>query len=271
MGTLVACAAVVAVAEERKKYKAVEERYELTPDLLKQWWKAMDTNKDSKVSKDEMEVFHNSIQAHSKKHNTEQNLQDLDKNHDDKLSLEEALAMYLGAKGVDYLSPEQRELTLARFKGADVDGNGHLDFDELHSFYNPEQNLVVMQAEIDALIKQRDENGDGKLSVKEYWKSMEHAMEEDEDIKGSMEGQIKQYDLDGDNLYNAEELFKFHMSSHDVRQFEIFDDDSQIMKTADKDEDGFITLEEWLNAEKDFEEGHAEIKFRDWKAYHREL
>jgi len=103
------------------------------------------------------------------------------------------------------------------FKTHDRDGDGYITYDE------------VMSYEL-KLSKRADKNGDGKLSLREFIAG----------IPQDQPDEIQRYyrrfaamDANHDGFVTPEEMAKFY---------------SFLLKTSDTNDDGYVSLEEWLGA-----------------------
>merc|ERR1712029_657236 len=121
------------------------------------------------------------------------------------------------------------------FKEFDIDGDGTITGEELGKYIG-KLGEKFSEQEIQALIQIFDANGDGKLNYEEFLEMMT-LTEEKAMIKA-----FKMYDKDGDNSISYDDV-KQSMTilgeKHQGRRM------SQMIKEADTDGDGKISLEEF--------------------------
>merc|ERR1719158_297577 len=97
----------------------------------------------------------------------------MDTDHSKTLSFEEVeadVAQWGHSPDEDASAKSQRlEVERAKFNEADSDKNGVLDKPEMPGYFYPETNPSVLEVMTKAAMKEKDLNGDGKLSLKEFW------------------------------------------------------------------------------------------------------
>merc|ERR1712228_829302 len=101
-------------------------------------------------------------------------LEEIDTSKDGKLTLEEHLNdIHKQADGGD--EEEMKELEQrkkvegAKFRAADLNGDEVLDLSELPALFYPETQEAVLSVTVAETMRQKDVNGDGKLTPKEFF------------------------------------------------------------------------------------------------------
>merc|ERR1712216_1057415 len=150
-------------------------------DQLHRMHAKFDVDSDGKVSLQEVMAFYDSVENSTASTNTVEYLEDLDTNKDGFLSLEEHLngMHYELDSGDDEKKTEvehQKRLQFltvetAKFKAADINGDGKLDKSELISLFQPETHEGVLKVTVEETMRQMDTNKDGKLTAAEFWEN----------------------------------------------------------------------------------------------------
>jgi len=138
-------------------------------------WKAADKDKDNKLSKEEFQDFlHPEEAEHMRDIVVEETLEDIDKDGDGHISLQEYIDDIWGDEDDDeddenngdgepeWVRTEREQFANYR----DKNGDGKLDKAEIKEWIIPED-YDHSSAEATHLVRQSDENGDGKLSKDE--------------------------------------------------------------------------------------------------------
>merc|ERR1719421_1367517 len=133
----------------------------------------IDGNKDGKISMQEIISFSDSMRKTIAKKDIHTVIDEMDTDKDGKLSLVELLKdmEQWGEEGEEdkAQAAKRKELETAKFHAADADKNGLLDAEELPALFYPETHDGVLEMTAAATLKQKDSNGDGKLTMKEFW------------------------------------------------------------------------------------------------------
>merc|ERR1719487_1298314 len=132
----------------------------------------------------------------------------------------------------------RKELEKEKFKAADKDQSGLLSLQELPALFYPETHDGVLELTAAATLKAKDTDGNGELTPKEFW---EGDAVDGEDLAISEEEQADFTKLDTDNsgTLNLQELKAwesggFHTEEAMKKLFELADQDSDMMVTADE-------------------------------------
>merc|ERR1719183_2527984 len=129
-------------------------------------------------------------------------LEEIDTSKDGALSLEEHLAdIQNQADGGDEEEMKELKERLAvekeKFTAADANGDAHLNSEELTSLFYPETHPGVLGVTIAETMKQKDKDGDGKLTPHEFWEA-DVAESEDGQLTEEENADFRKLDTDGD-------------------------------------------------------------------------
>ncbi|KAH7706179.1 calcium-binding protein-like protein [Aphelenchoides avenae] len=243
------------------KRKKVEKTSE---DLLREMFKKADTNKDGKLSADELKA---QILANTQHHleqaktESENRFQEVDENGDGKISWDEYKSHFMVEKNFvdkehakehaqhdENLDANSRVLLDEEknaFAQADADGDG-LDEVEWLGFQHPEHSKLMLKEMAEEIIKAFDKDKDGKLTADEF---AHFAPGEVTDSKMEREyveerrHEFKQIDSNQDGFADLEEMLSY-VDPRNERH--AIDEVNEILDIADVDKDGFVTLKELL-------------------------
>merc|ERR1711972_87575 len=177
----------------------------------------------------------------------------MDTNGDGKVGTYELLHM-LEETGEEYRDEMQK------FKTADENGDDHLDHGELHSFLFPENHGGVLQLHASAVLKKKDADGDGSLSLQEMF-DFEDSM--DEHTKNELVGDFEQLDVDHNELLNLNELMQWESGAAQVAHAL-----QQLFEMADQNDDGYVTVSELQGACTGMAGSRVESILMEWAAHH---
>lgn len=230
----------------------------------------IDANKDGKISMTEIMAFAHDMRKTMAGKDVHTILGELDTNKDGMLSLDEILDDLAQAnddeEGNKDVGEEQRDHEAARFNAADSDKNGLLSPEELPSLYYPELHDGVLELTAKTALRDRDSNGDGELTPKEFFLTNSH---EGPDVDPSEEelSEFSKLDTDHSGTINLQELKpwesgKFHTEQSMKTLFMLADKDHDDLVSADELDKASALIEqsdvhhhlmEWADAEKNHE------------------
>merc|ERR1719401_3197547 len=150
--------------------------------------------------------------------------------------------------------PHQKELEREKFKKADLDGDGNLDADELPGLFYPETNEGVLDVIVADSIKQKDKDGDGMLTVKEFFDTEEPSPEEERDFKS--------YDADASGKLSLAEVKEWESG-----RLQMAHSMSKLFEAADKDGDKHITADEVGKVNADIVGSDAYYHMSEWASH----
>lgn len=106
---------------------------------------------------------------------------------------------------------EKQDVAMKDFDAADRNMNGELDLEEQVDLFSKAGDRAqgVLAREAELAVKQKDQNGDGKVSVREFYAmQIQEQIEEGKgaDVPKLLKDQFKQFDTDGDGLVNVQEF-----------------------------------------------------------------
>lgn len=125
---------------------------------------------------------------------------------------------------------------LRRFRGADQDGNGQLNDEEYIAFFFPANFQHMHKFEMELYMDENDKNGDGQISKTEFVIDPVN-----DDARISAEENFNDLDKDEDGILTLEEIKPWVIPEGDELAMEEGD---HLMKMADTDRDGKLSLEE---------------------------
>lgn len=235
----------------------------LTSSQIRELLLKFDTNRDGKGSMNELVDFAHDVRKERSRKDIPHILEELDKGRKDgKLSMQEILKDIEGYyfEGDDQkLLAARKALDTKKFKLADEDGDGLLNQEEMHSFFNPESNEAILNLTVEANLKEKDRNNDGKLDPRELW-----------DISGESKGQVSaeeltafgKLDKNKDGYLNVDEFTdwesgRFHTSEALQKIFEL----------GDSNKDNQITVPEFDAAKAQIAGTDAQYHLMEWASH----
>jgi Ca2+-binding EF-hand superfamily protein len=124
----------------------------------------------------------------------------------------------------------------------DKDGDQILSYDEFRRFLRPEDDEELRQIEINSIIKEYDENKDGKISNDEYSKMTEAET-------GQAESLSEELDTNNDGFGEYEEFDRYYLPTSLLTTDE---ETEHLLKECDVEKKGYCTPNEIVNAYSSF-------------------
>jgi Ca2+-binding EF-hand superfamily protein len=239
----------------------------LNGDQLRRMHAKFDMNNDGKVSLQEVMAFSDSVGKSIASKDIVAILEEIDTNKDSFLSLEEHLNdIHNQADGGDAEEMKEVEhrkgVEAAKFKAADVNGDGKLDKSELPSLFYPETHEGVLTVIVEEAMRQKDTNKDGKLTATEFWQSDQ--MDVDSfDLTEEEKGDFVKLDINGDGFIDTQELRAWESG-----RFHTEDAMRKLVEAADQDQDLHITSDELAQARDALENSDARYHLIQWAEHH---
>jgi len=242
------------------------EETSLSDDQLRGIHAKFDTDGDGKVSLQEIMGFSESVgKAIAGKH-FDDILGDMDTNKDGVVSLEEHLNDFHKTDEIHDIHNEMEDIEhrkgveSAKFKAADLNGDGRLDQKELPGLFYPETHEGVLSITVGETMRQKDTNKDSKLSPSEFWVQMDG---EDSDLSKEENADFARLDTNGDGSIDAQELRAWESG-----RFHTEDAMKKLFDVADKNGDMHITGEELVEAREQIAASDAQGHLIDWVDHH---
>jgi len=239
----------------------------LTADQLRRMHAKFDSNGDGKVSLQEVMAFSEGMGKQIAGKDIGAILEEIDTSKDGSLSLEEHLNdIHNQADGGD--EEEMKELEHrkgvegAKFKAADLNGDGQLDKNELPALFYPETHEGVLSVTVTETMRQKDKNNDGKLSAKEFWES-DQMDGDDSDLSEEEKADFARLDTNGDGSIDVNEL-----RSWESGRFHTEDAMKKLFDVADKNHDLHITGDELAEARDQIAASDAQYHLIEWAEHH---
>lgn len=238
----------------------------LTSEQIRSIHERLDGNRDGKASLAEVEAFSSALRSDVAKKDIHHILDEMDGDKDGKLSLDELLkdlAQWGESDKDDQAEVAQRRgLESEKFMAADLDGDKLLSLDELPALFYPETQDAVLHVTVAATLTRKDKDGDGRLTIKEFWEG--DALDGEEiPISKEEKAEFKRLDRDGSGQLDIEELKRwesgnFHTEEAMRRLFDI----------ADKDGDMHVSADELDEARKRIAGSEAQYHLMEWAEHH---
>jgi len=242
-----AIVAIVANSQEEADAEPEEgddgiEQDALTSEQIRSMHAKIDADKDGKISMAEVVDFSHMMRRVIAKKDIHTVIDEMDSDKDGKLSLPELLKdmEQWGEEGEEdkAQAAKRKELETAKFHAADQDKNGLLDSEELPALFYPETHDGVLEMTAAATLKAKDLDGNGELTPKEFWEG-DAVDGEDLAISEEEQADFAKLDLDNSGTLNLQELKAwesggFHTEEAMKKLFELADQDSDMMVTADE-------------------------------------
>mmetsp|Transcript_53854 Transcript_53854/g.149796 ORF Transcript_53854/g.149796 Transcript_53854/m.149796 type:complete len:276 (+) Transcript_53854:78-905(+) len=261
---------LVAVVGQREE--PVEEKIETDRIKIEEATKVhanADTNSDGKVSLQEILEYSMVMRKAAAGRGDHAAVEELDANRDGKLSLEEVLKD-IGTWADDADNEEKKSAEALRavesekFRVADGDADGYLSREELAAMFYPEIHDGVLAITAAASLREKDRDGDGELTQREFW---EGDVSDDEDLTISEE-ETKDFnalDKDGNGRVNLEEL-----KAWESGMFHTEEAMKNLFEICDKDGDMHVTLKELHDSWEEIDGTDVRYHLMEW-AWHDEL
>lgn len=220
----------------------------LSADKLEAVFKLIDKDGDGNIFGTDLHAFAAEMRVKRATTYEGEVFEELDTNKDGKLSLEEAVRMEEEAPSEDtrYLDSSK-----AMFKAADKDGDGILDQTEATSFISMDTDPAAEEAVAKADMHHTDKDGDGKLNLEEFGA---------DNGEGSQE-HFDKLDKNKDGFLDLKE-----MSAWASGRFYEEDQLLKLIRHADEDGDGSVSLRELIDAQDKEEAPDHYYHFDSWAA-----
>ncbi|KXJ19691.1 calumenin-B [Exaiptasia diaphana] len=207
----------------------------------------IDTNKDSKVSLEELEAWIERQRKAFMYEAIEKNIKEEDKNGDGKISWEEYKAAKFGEWDNNNLPQDhnlRRQIQKAqhKFSMADEDKDGKMDSDEYVNFQHPEETKHMEELAVDEILEDVDQNGDGFITIKEFLGQYGDVEKTPGWVEREREEFARQFDKNKDGKLNREEVRDWALP----QRGESLDEAKHLIDGSDDDADGILSLEEIL-------------------------
>lgn len=226
----------------------------LTSEQASGLHKKIDADGNGKVSIMEAIDYANTMRRSVAQLELDEIVQNQDKNKDGKLTLEEFM-------GDPAQVEEKRQKEIAsEFKNLDSNADGFVDADELTSLYHHHVNDEVEHKLTQVALKEKDEDNDGTISLREFYAHLQMEGEPEVDIEEEDKAVFEQLDTDKSGTLSLEELKAWESGSFQAQEAV-----RKLFEHADKDHDGHITLDELDGAREDIA-NHDDIDAQDRKS-----
>jgi len=240
-----------------------EKKEPLSSEQMHALHKKIDAKGNGKVSLAEVTEFAHKHRREFAKKQLANDMKEMDIDTDGKVSLEEFLGHF--SRGADddpqeaAPSKEEQEQVLEDqridFKTADKNNDNYVDVDELAQMHHHYINDKVETEMTKAAMTERDQDGNGELSLTEFFETEDDEVsEEDKEI-------FSKLDKDGSDTLSHEEFGPWLTTAFDSDQTA-----KKIFATADKDNDDLLTAEEMVAAREEIadEDHQTHLFLHEW-------
>jgi len=236
--------------------------------------KKMDANGDGKVSMAEVLAFSDSTRRQIAEREVEAVLGEMDLDKDGKLSVQE-LVKDLGSWGGEDVKEDEHEAAMmkevetAKFGAADTNKDGLLDIHELPAMFYPDLHEGVLDLTTRQMLQQKDGDGDGMLSLKEFWRGGVPADD-------SLDQEGEELLITDDEKEEFQKLDADHSGKVDVQELKAFESGRfqteeamrSLFELADKDKDLHVTAEELGAAREQIAGSEAHYPLVEWAEHY---
>jgi len=251
------------------------EHQPLSADQMHGILKKMDANGDGKVSMAEVLAFSDSTRRQIAEREVETVLEEMDLDKDGKLSVQELVQDLESWGGEDVKEDEHeaamlKEVETAKFGAADTNKDGLLDIHELPAMFYPETHEGVLDLTTRQTLRQKDGDGDGLLSLQEFWRGggvpADDALEQDGEellITDDEKEEFRKLDADHSGKLDVQEL-----KASESDRFHTEEAMRSLFELADKDKDMHVTAEELGAAREQIAGSEAHYPLVEWAAHY---
>jgi len=245
------------------------EETSLSDDQLRGIHAKFDTDGDGKASLQEIMGFSESVGKAIAGKDIDAILGEMDTDKDGVLSLEEHLNDIHKTDEIHDIHNEMEDIEhrkgveSAKFKAADLNGDGRLDQKELPGLFYPETHEGVLSITVGETMRQKDTNKDSKLSPSEFWVQMDG---DDSDLSKEENADFARLDTNGDGSIDAQELRAWESGRFDTEGME--GTMKKLIDVADKNGDMHITGEELVEAREQIAASDAQYHLSRWVDHH---
>ncbi|KAK8496343.1 hypothetical protein V6N12_009511 [Hibiscus sabdariffa] len=212
--------------------------------------------KDGKIGAEELRVWITQQAVDRLRYRTDKMISWHDKNGDGAISFHEYLPHFT-SKDIEQNSMGHGDAGwwMEQFKNADVDSSGSLDFNECNDFLHPEDsgNEEILRWLSREKMKHIDDDDDGKMNLDEFKRHAYEIYKSYADFENSpaltptAEEKFAELDINKDEKVCIEELRPLLSYLHPGELFYAKYFTRHLMREADDNKDGDLTLEEMLN------------------------
>jgi len=232
--------------------------------------KKMDANGDGKVSMAEVLAFSDSARRQILEREVETVLEEMDIDKDRKLSVQELVKDLDSWGGEDVKEDEHeaatmKEVETAKFGAADTNKDGLLDIHELPAMFYPDMHDGVLDLTTGQTLRQKDGDGDGLLSLQEFWRGgvpADAPLDQEGDellITDDEKEEFQKLDADHSGKLDLQELKAFQSSRLHTEEAM-----RSLFELADKDKDMHLTAEELGAAREQIAGSEAYYPLVEW-------
>lgn len=239
---------------------------DLTEEKLRKLHRQIDANNDGQVSSSEILGF----SARTRHAIAEKSMialsNELESLKDGSLSLAEHLSdTRRHHEDVSYAELEMRRgMETAKFQAADANVDGTLDRDEMLGLFYPETNSHVLSVEVAQLMREKDKNGDDKITLDELWE-LDRPNGDVSEASDSERAAFEILDANNDGAVDFAEMWLSESGQHRT---------NSTIKTmftlSDTNDDLSITSDEFANARSGFAGSDVQMQLIEW-ALHSDL
>lgn len=247
--------------EDEDNNGEMEKMEPLTAEEMHALHKKIDANANGKVSLAEVTDFAHKMRYRLANEQLDDIMKAEDTDKDGKLSWTE----FLGDAG-EVSEAEQREKQ-QEFKELDTNKDNSLEPNELAQMYNHHINEKVEIELTHSVLKARDADKNGALSLREFFEHLQVEGEEPVEIPADDEEIFKKLDKDGSGALTLKELQAWESGS-----FQAEEAVKKLFALADKNKDNVLTKEEMSEASQELADDsdyEAQMYLTQWAEQHK--
>eukprot|EP00927_Polykrikos_kofoidii_P003108 TRINITY_DN1122_c0_g2_i1.p1 TRINITY_DN1122_c0_g2~~TRINITY_DN1122_c0_g2_i1.p1 ORF type:complete len:278 (+),score=65.90 TRINITY_DN1122_c0_g2_i1:87-920(+) len=239
----------------------------LNEDQLRRLHGHMDADGDGQLSLKETLEYAKGVTRSIAGKDVRAIIEEIDTSKDGLVSLEEHMAdIQNQAQGGN--EEEKRELAhrmdieKAKFLAADENDDHHLEAHEITGLFYPETHDGVLTVTVRETLRQKDKDGDGRLSPMEFWEADE-SDGEDGQLTAEENSDFENLDTNRDGFLSLEEIRvweggHFHTEDAMKKMFEV----------ADKDNNMHLSGDELARARDELSLSDAQYHLIEWAEHH---
>eukprot|EP00927_Polykrikos_kofoidii_P052959 TRINITY_DN47006_c0_g1_i1.p1 TRINITY_DN47006_c0_g1~~TRINITY_DN47006_c0_g1_i1.p1 ORF type:complete len:320 (+),score=65.24 TRINITY_DN47006_c0_g1_i1:86-961(+) len=240
----------------------------LTDKQMASLFRGMDENEDGQVSRSEAADYSRRMRRKIAERDIKTISDSIDVDGDGRISLAEFLkdldSWVASSEEEEASGRERRQHEEEKFKIADADANGYVEGTEMVAVFYPETHDAVMKHTSGLTLKDKDVDGDGELTLHEFWEG-DNADDKDLEIADDEIASFRDLDTDNSGKLSVTELMRWESGSFHTEAAL-----KQVFEFGDADQNMHLSLAELSEARERIVSSDAHFHLMEW-AEHEEL